>query len=380
MEDHPVTHISWYDATAFCQWSGVRLPTDWEWERAARGTDGRSYPWGNQFKANACNSGENGATSTCSVYTYKEGKSPEGVEQTTGNVWEWTSPSTSFDLSIRGGSYKDAGEVTGLTFAKFYSCSHTTRLDHVGFRVVIPAHNSNENRGDLEKGYELVYVPAGKTVIGCPGKYRKEVRKIIQQYGIDDEEFFEIHPEISMDIPSFYIGKYPVTNKHYREFILDTGHPPPKNWEEVVSKENWETLKFCPVVMVCYQDAKRFCEWFGADARLPYGEEWEKSAKGNDAGLYPWGNKFQFELCNSLESNKERVQPVGSWAGGQSLYGVCDLVGNVGEMVIENRHLRGGSFEYTCEIYGLSSFIMEMSPHLQISDVGFRWVKDFRKT
>jgi formylglycine-generating enzyme required for sulfatase activity len=91
---HPVVNVSWYDANAFCEWVGGRLPTEEEWEKAARGTDGRIYPWGNipptPDKAHY-NRSWKGYQTLADVDAYPEGDSPYGVRQMAGNVWEWTS-------------------------------------------------------------------------------------------------------------------------------------------------------------------------------------------------------------------------------------------------------------------------------------------------
>ena len=110
----PVVGVSWQDACAYCQWLSrqfkkegfrvagarervflpdgydVRLPTEEEWERAARGMDGREYPWGNEFKAGCANTKESGLKKTTPVCTYLFGVSPVGVWDMAGNVWEWT--------------------------------------------------------------------------------------------------------------------------------------------------------------------------------------------------------------------------------------------------------------------------------------------------
>ena len=93
--DHPVVYVTWNNANDYCQWAGKRLPTDQEWEKAARGTKGQLFPWGDEFDTSKANTplrwkevGSFGDTTP--VGSFEEGKSPYGLYDISGNVWEWT--------------------------------------------------------------------------------------------------------------------------------------------------------------------------------------------------------------------------------------------------------------------------------------------------
>jgi formylglycine-generating enzyme required for sulfatase activity len=88
--DCPTVNISWHEAEAFAKWSGKRLPIEAEWEKAARGTDGRIYPWGNEFDKTRLNCAEAKIKKTTPVTKYPQGRSFYGCFDMAGNVWEWT--------------------------------------------------------------------------------------------------------------------------------------------------------------------------------------------------------------------------------------------------------------------------------------------------
>jgi formylglycine-generating enzyme required for sulfatase activity len=109
-EKHPVVYVDLDDARAYARWAGKRLPTEEQWQYAAQGADGRAYPWGNEMRSEFCNGGQTGDTAP--VDAFPQGRSPFGILDLCGNVWEWSESERSDGRTrfcmIRGGSYYQA--------------------------------------------------------------------------------------------------------------------------------------------------------------------------------------------------------------------------------------------------------------------------------
>ncbi len=133
--DHPVVEVSWKDATEYAEWAGKALPNAEQWEKAARGTAGAVYPWGNQKTAAKCNVRETGIDRTTSVSRYHSGVSPYGVYDMVGNVWEWLStPETPGRYELKGSAF--TSPLFRGAPSSFNAADDFMQDDDTGFRCV----------------------------------------------------------------------------------------------------------------------------------------------------------------------------------------------------------------------------------------------------
>jgi len=171
--------------------------------------------------------------------------------------------------------------------------------------------NENDYWETFYKVYDLtmIYIPPGKFIMGADD-------------GDNDER-----PQHEVDLDDYWIGKYEVTFAQYDQYCDEIGKEKPddKGW----GRGNR------PVIHVSYDDAAAYCVWLSRKTelifKLPTEAQWEKAARGTGGFVYPWGNHFDKNKCNSKESGLGRTSPVGTYPSGKSTYGCMDMAGNVWE-------------------------------------------------
>ncbi len=182
---------------------------------------------------------------------------------------------------------------------------------------------------------EMVSIPAGTFQMGTPEQHIAallEKEDWASEWNSSDLFAVEL-PAHQVTLNSYQIAKYPVTNAEYYVFVFNTGYKVPKNW---VGFKFAEGLDDHPVTNVSKTDVEAYIQWLnkasGSRYRLPTEAEWEKAARGTEARIYPWGESFDPWRCNTIESGKKLTTSVGAYSpGGDSIYEVADMVGNVWE-------------------------------------------------
>jgi formylglycine-generating enzyme required for sulfatase activity len=353
--NQPINRVSWYQAAAYCEWRGARLPTEAEWEYAARGPDRLEYPWtpsvgfGSSLPANY----DDNIGQTTEVGSYPGGTSWVGAFDMAGNVWEWTRsryedypyvktdgrevggvPSSLGDaqMVLRGGSFDDTadllrsalrvrggpdlgGNSLGFRCARSYSEMEqpagsdvvTTLVDPgstTGDRTESPT-STNVEWSPVEEnfaGTPMVLVPAGSFTMGSTS-------------GDGDER----PTSTQMFEEPFWIDKTEVTREAYQACV-------DQNRCRAATSDQYSNQPSQPINNVTWYQAAAYCDWRGG--RLPTEAEWEYVARGPDGLEYPWGIGFS---SNTANNDRGRTTDVGSYPNGASWVGALDMAGNVWE-------------------------------------------------
>jgi formylglycine-generating enzyme required for sulfatase activity len=357
-DDFPAI-VTGLQASTYCQWVSKRLPTEAEWEKAARGTDRRFYPWGNEWDQQRV------ALVPEAVDQHPNNASPYGALDMVGNAAEWTADQFMlypgikdlwpdafhvFDADLKAGRWAVRGNGYGLSNPIAYRVtvrdSFDAAQDVAGFRCVkggtptslekalvsvqniLPTPVPTIAPAGSSASSNKIYIPAGEFIMGT------------------DED---CQPTSCLEGPAhivyldaFYIDRTEVTYGEYVRFLNilresvggsvdeycnghlctsfggDDTHIRSDGQRFTLESEKYNEY---PAQAVTWYGANAYCQWVGG--QLPTEAEWEKAARGTDGRLFPWGNNQR----NDLIAPANNPGPVGTRPENVSPYGVLDMLG-----------------------------------------------------
>ena len=424
--DFPVVYVDWNAANKYCTWAGGQLPTEAQWEYAARGPNASIYPWGNDSPSDTLLNYDNKIGDTSQVDVYPQGDSWVGALDLAGNVWEWvndwygpyrgssqtnpTGPASGDKRVLRGGSWYDGADDVRSAYR--FDITPDGRDDNFGFRCAVrqasgtstpapiptatlaptltpePTLGVGSTRARTTDGMTMVYVPGGTFKMGS-------------ETGDDRER-----PVHDVTLDAFWIDRMEVTNAQYAICVAAGKCGAPTSTKSYTRDSYYGNSQYAgyPVIYVSWINADKYCKWVGG--QLPTEAQWEYAARGPDAREYPWGSTFDGTRLNFCDKNCSYnwadqtvddgyadTAPVGSYPNGVSWAGAFDLAGNVWEWVNDwyglypdsnqtnptgpasgtQKVLRGGSWYYYAD-GARTAYRVRNTPDNRDNHVGFRCV------
>jgi len=367
-EEHPVAGVGWDEATAYCERFGLALPTEAEWEYAARGPEGRRFPWGDKWDAArcCCSDSKGPGGRTFPVGSFPSGASWCGALDMAGNVWEWCAdwfdegyyavspvddpqgPAGGQSRVLRGGVWRYAVSFSRSAHRhRYYAHEH----GDIGFRPVVWPATAPDGAPPVPAGTPPSAAPRPAvgtanadadpaTPVAVPHATNlRGTRAGEESTGPDRAVYVWVPPgEFPMGSDEgdederpvhrvrithgFWLGKCQVTNAQYRAFCDVTG----RRFPEGSSGDGDH-----PVVYVDWEDVQAYCGHHGL--AQPTEAQWEYAARGPEGRTYPWGDEWDpAKCCNAANKGPAAVTfAVGSFPEAASWCGALDMAGNVWE-------------------------------------------------
>jgi formylglycine-generating enzyme required for sulfatase activity len=365
---HPMNCVTYLESTTYCQWKGKRLPTEAEWEYAARGKTSTMYPWGTaaptceqaNFSLNPSTPKENCGEGTAAIGKHAAGKSGFGVHDMAGNVeewaWDWyanysgtscTNPGGPLTGTMRvaKGSAWDQSAASDQQSARREGVEPTKRESWLGFRCAMgaaaaatPTCSAAPAPAYTAPATTPTYVPPS---VPAPSDLGAMIKIPAGTFKEGNAAVTDSAPERTVTLSPYFIDKYEVTAGEYKQCVTAGSCLTPLNSiSPTYCNYNKYGKEHHPVNCVEWSDAKKYCSWAGK--RLPTESEWEFAARGTDGRTYPWGSAYPtcshaaFKLDAGSFCSGGGTSLVGTHALGVSYWGIHDMAGNIEEWTYDN--------------------------------------------